>query len=134
MRYFCLSVSSCLLAVIATAVTFGEVSAQQATSTPMAGAEQPSIFGALMQMLPMLAVCYLIFYFMVIKPQETKNKKHRELMEALKKGDSVITTSGIVGKVAGVESEHVTIEIAQNVKVKFLRSHIARFEVEPQKA
>jgi preprotein translocase subunit YajC len=100
----------------------------------MAGAEQPSIFGALMQMLPMLAVCYLIFYFMVIKPQETKNKKHRELMEALKKGDSVITTSGIVGKVAGVESEHVTIEIAQNVKVKFLRSHIARFEVEPQKA
>ena len=115
-------------------VSVNSALAQGATSAPVAGGEQPSLFSALVQMLPMLAICYLIFYFMVMKPQETKTKKHRELLDALKKGDSVVTTSGIVGKVSGIESDHVNLEIAPNVKVKLLRSHIARFEVEPQKA
>jgi preprotein translocase subunit YajC len=106
----------------------------QPTTAPVATGEQPSLFGALVQMLPMLAVCYLIFYFMVIRPQETKTKKQRELLDSIKKGDSVVTTSGIVGRVSGVEGDHILLEIASNVKVKFLRSHIARLETEPQKA
>jgi len=132
MRYFSSSIRFLSLAIAASLVTFHDSQAQQAASAP--AAEQPSLFGALVQMLPMLAICYLIFYFMVIKPQESKNKKHKELLEALKKGDSVVTTSGIIGKVSGVEGDHVALEISPNVKVKFLRSHIARFEVEPQKA
>lgn len=88
----------------------------------------PSLFGALIDMLPMLAVCYLIFYFMVIRPQERKTKQHKALLESMKRGDSVVTSSGIVGKVSGVESDHVMVEIAPNVKVKFLRQHIVRLE------
>lgn len=92
------------------------------------GAEAPSLFGALIEMLPMLAVCYLIFYFMVIRPQDRKTKQHKALLESMKRGDTVITSSGIVGKVAGVESDHVVIEVAPNVKVKFLRQHIVRLD------
>jgi preprotein translocase subunit YajC len=103
-------------------------------AAPGAPIEQPSLLGALMQMLPMLAICYLIFYFMVIKPQETKNKKHASLVASLKRGDSVVTSSGIVGKVVNVEKDHVMLEIAQNVKVKVLMSHVTRLETEPQAA
>lgn len=97
-------------------------------------AEAPTLLGSLIQMLPMLAVCYLIFYFMVIRPQETKNKQHKTLLESLKRGDSIVTSGGFIGKVAGVEKEYVMLEIAPNVKIKVLQSHIARFEVDPQKA
>jgi preprotein translocase subunit YajC len=96
------------------------------------GAEAPSLFGALIEMLPMLAVCYLIFYFMVIRPQETKTKQHKALLESMKRGDSVVTSSGIVGKVSGIEGDHILLEVAPNVKVKFLRQHIVRLENPPQ--
>ena len=107
----------------------------QDAAVPAAGAvpaaEQPSFLGALVEMLPMLAVCYLIFYFMVIRPQERKTKQHKALLESMKKGDSVVTSSGMVGRVAGVESDHVLLEIAPSVKVKFLRRHIVGLENQP---
>jgi preprotein translocase subunit YajC len=107
----------------------------QATA-PAAGTpgSPPSLWGAFVQMLPMLAICYLIFYFMVIRPQETKNKQHKALLESIKRGDTVITTSGMVAKVAGVEKDHVLLEIAPNVKVKYLTNSIARLEGESQKS
>jgi len=109
----------------------------QSAPAPAAGdaaAAPPSLFGALIDMLPMLAVCYLIFYFMVIKPQERKTKQHKALLDSMKRGDSVVTSSGIIGKVSGVESDHVLLEIAPNIKVKFMRQHIVRLENEPQKS
>jgi|GEM_PF-181848 len=93
---------------------------------PVGGAEQPTFFGSLISMLPMLAVCYLIFYFMVIKPQESKVKKHKTLLESLKRGDAVITSGGIVGKVAGVEKDCVLLEIAPNVKIKVEQAHVLK--------
>lgn len=95
-----------------------------------AGAEQPTFLGSLVQMLPMLVICYFIFYFMVIKPQDTKSKKHKGLLESLKRGDSVITSSGIVGKIAGVEKEYVLLEIARDVKIKVQQQHIVAREEE----
>jgi preprotein translocase subunit YajC len=77
-------------------------------------------------MLPMLAVCYLIFYFMVVKPQDTKMKKQKQLVDTLKKGESVVTTGGIVGKIAGTEKEFVLVEIAPNVKIKMDPAHVAK--------
>jgi preprotein translocase subunit YajC len=124
--------------VIGCFVLAGDALAQdggQVFSTPPVTAEQqPSFMQSLISMLPMLAICYLIFYFMVIKPQETKTKKHAALVTSLKRGDSVVTSSGIVGKVAGIEKDHVMLEIAQNVKVKVLLSHVTRLESESQAA
>ncbi|MFO0417649.1 MAG: preprotein translocase subunit YajC [Pseudomonadota bacterium] len=131
-RVFCGALGVALLSF--SAAVAQDAAAPVGAGGALPGQEAPTLFGALVQMLPMLAVCYLIFYFMVIRPQEAKNKQLKALMDSLKRGDSVITTSGIVGRVAGIESDHVLLEIAPNTKVKFLRSCIARLEAEPQKS
>ena len=89
-------------------------------------AEQPGIMQILQSMLPMFAMVFMIFYLLVFKPQQKKLKEHQTLMETLKKGDSVVTSSGIIGRVAGVEKDHILVEIATNVRVKFERSHIVK--------
>ena len=108
--------------------------AQAAPALSGTGQEPPSLVEAIVQMLPMLAICYLIFYFMVIRPQDSKNKQQKALFESLKRGDSVITTSGMIAKISSVETDHLVLEIAPNVKVKFLRSGIARLEAESAKS
>ncbi len=122
------------MALVSSVRVSQEAVAQAASATAPAAASQPTFLGALWDMLPMLAICYLIFYVMVIRPQESKNKKHKALLESLKRGDSVVTTSGIIGKVAGVEKDHLLLEVAQNVKLKVLLTHVARLEAEPQQA
>lgn len=122
------------IAVLMGSFAYVSVARNAAAQAAAPATEAPTMLGALIQMLPMLAVCYLIFYFMVIRPQEAKNKQRKTLLESLKRGDSVVTSGGLVGKVAGVEKEYVMLEIAPNVKIKVLQSHIARFEVDPQKA
>jgi preprotein translocase subunit YajC len=101
---------------------------------PAAASDAPTFMQSLVNMLPMLAICYLIFWVMVIRPQETKVKKHKELLDSLKRGDSVVTTGGLIGKVVSVEKESVTIEIAQNVKVKIAPAYIVGPEKGESKA
>ena len=89
-------------------------------------AAQPGFSQAITGMLPMFAMVFLIFYFLVVKPQQKKLKDQEALFNDLKKGDVVVTTSGIVAKISGIEPGYVTLEVAQNVKVKFEKAHIAR--------
>lgn len=72
----------------------------------------------------MLALMFAIFYFLLIRPQQKRAKQHRELVNALKSGDQIVTAGGIYGKVAAVEETTVTIEIATGVKVKMNRASI----------
>lgn len=67
---------------------------------------------------------FAIFYFMLIRPQLKRNKEVKTLQEAIKKGDSVLTDSGIYGVVAKVKDEIITVEIAEGVKVKMQKSAI----------
>jgi preprotein translocase subunit YajC len=124
--------------VIGSFIVVGDVVAQdggQVFSTPPAsGEQQPNFIQSLISMLPMLAICYLIFWVMVIRPQESKTKKHKQLLESLKRGDAVVTTGGIIGRVASVEKDGVFVEIAPNVKVKFAQSHILGLEKDESKA
>jgi preprotein translocase subunit YajC len=76
------------------------------------------------QFLPIVAIG-LVFYFLVIGPANKQRKKQAEMLSALKKGDQVITTGGIYGTVQGVEPEAVYLKIADNVKVKVMRSAIS---------
>ena len=76
------------------------------------------------QPLIMLALMFGIFYFLLIRPQQKKVKAHRELIASLKTGDEVVTAGGIHGKVAGVEEDVITVEVAAGVKMKFNRSSI----------
>jgi preprotein translocase subunit YajC len=109
----------------------GAVQAGQVASAPM---PQPSFGDMLVRFLPMFLMVYLIFHFMVLKPQNQKLKAQQELLASLKRGDGVVTTGGIIGKVAGIESDHVVMEIAPNVKVKVERAHVQRREKEEVKS
>ena len=75
-------------------------------------------------MTPMFVMVFLIFYLLVILPQRKQLKLQETLLGSLKKGELVLTTSGIIGRVAGVEADHVLLEIAAGVKVRFERSYI----------
>jgi preprotein translocase subunit YajC len=79
---------------------------------------------AFQQIIP-LVFMFAIFYFLLIRPQQKKAKEHKALLEAMKKGDNVVTAGGVHGKVTAVENELVTLEIANNVNIKITKSYIA---------
>jgi len=72
----------------------------------------------------MLVIMFAIFYFLLIRPQQKRAKQHKQLVESLKVGDNVTTAGGIHGKVAALQEDVVTLEVAAGVKVKFNRSSI----------
>lgn len=80
--------------------------------------------GALGQVLP-LVFMFAIFYFLLIRPQQKKAKEHKALIDALKKGDNVVTAGGVHGKVTAIDDAIVTLEIAPNVNIKIIRSYVA---------
>ena len=74
------------------------------------------------QFIPLILI-FVIFYFFLIRPQQKKVKEHKKMVEALKRGDKVITTGGIVGIIERViDNEKVEILISENVKVEVVRS------------
>jgi preprotein translocase subunit YajC len=85
------------------------------------GGQQQSPYSFLIFM----GVIFAIFYFILIRPQQKRQKVHRQLLENLKKGDRVVTTGGLYGTVAGLADTVVTLEIADKVKVKVGKSYIA---------
>lgn len=86
-----------------------------------AGPSGAAAFGSLM---PIILI-FIIFYFLLIRPQQKKMKEHRAMIEALRRGDEVVTSGGIVGKVSKVhEDGKVEIEIAEGVKVKVIKHTI----------
>lgn len=96
------------------------------------GGAQGGGFAALVPLLLMFA----IFYFLLIRPQQKKQKKQREVLAALKRGDMVVTSGGLHGKITGLTEKVVTLEIAEKVRVKVGRGYIAGMasqEPEPSK-
>ena len=69
---------------------------------------------------------FVIFYFLVILPQQKRQKQQKAMLEALKKGDKVVTASGIWGTITNIGKETVTLQIADNTKIRMQRDHIAR--------
>ena len=74
----------------------------------------------------------VIFYFLLILPQQKRQKKLRSMLETLKKGDKVVTSSGIWGTVANLGKDTVTLQIGDNTKVKIQRDHIARLRTDEE--
>ena len=83
-------------------------------------ASQGGTFGALVPLILM----FVIFYFLLIRPQQKKAKEHREMVQNLKKGDKVITGGGIHGRVTGMDDTTLTVEIADKVRVKVNRGNV----------
>ncbi|HIC92497.1 MAG TPA: preprotein translocase subunit YajC [Syntrophaceae bacterium] len=78
-------------------------------------------FGALIP----LVIIVFIFYFLLIRPQQKRQKQHRQFLNNLKRGDMVVTVGGLHGKITGLTDTVVTLEIADNLRVKVSRSYIA---------
>lgn len=77
----------------------------------------------LLQVLPLVALMVL-FYFLLIRPQQVRMKKHQAVIAAVKRGDSVVLSNGMIGKVTRVENEEVQVEIAPNTNVRVVKSMI----------
>jgi preprotein translocase subunit YajC len=74
--------------------------------------------------LPIIFI-FVIFYFLLIRPQQKRSKEHRALLEALKTGEYVLTSGGIYGRVTGIKDNVITVEISDKVRVKVNRGNIA---------
>jgi preprotein translocase subunit YajC len=80
--------------------------------------------GGLAPFVPLILMV-AIFYFLLIRPQQRKQKDHRAMLAALQKGDSVVTQGGIHGKITGLTDTVITLEIADKVRIKVQRGYIA---------
>ena len=72
-----------------------------------------------------LILMFVVFYFLLIWPQQKKAKAHRQVLSNLQKGDNVVTSSGIYGTITGLTDTVVTLEIAEKVRIKVARSSVA---------
>ena len=81
--------------------------------------------GSLTGMLP-LVLMFVVLYFIMIRPQMKRQKEHRAMIEALAKGDEIVTAGGIVGKVASLSEGYLHLEIANGVQVQVQRSAVAQ--------
>ena len=75
-------------------------------------------------LMPMILI-FVVFYFLIIRPQQKRAKEHKSMIESLKKGDKIITTGGAYGVIEEVKTNTVIVKIAENVRVKFGKSYIA---------
>lgn len=88
------------------------------------GGEAGGVQGLIGSLLPLILI-FVVFYFLLIRPQQKRAKEHRQMLENLKKGDKVITSGGAYGVVESVGNNTVVLKIAENVKVKFGKAYIA---------
>ena len=89
--------------------------------------------GGLTNLIP-LVLMFVVFYFLLIRPQQKRAKEHQNMLGNLKRGDAIITNGGMLGKITGLSDKTVTVEVAEKIRLRVLRSHIAgkQSEGEPQ--
>ncbi|PKQ02398.1 MAG: preprotein translocase subunit YajC [Alphaproteobacteria bacterium HGW-Alphaproteobacteria-12] len=88
----------------------------------MGGAGGASDF--LIQLFPFIAL-FAIMYFLVLRPQQRRVKEHREMVANVRRGDVVVTAGGLVGKVTKVDDGEITVEIAENVRVRVVKGTLS---------
>ncbi|MBI5753472.1 MAG: preprotein translocase subunit YajC [Hydrogenophilales bacterium] len=89
-----------------------------AYAAPAAGAQDP-----IMGLLPFVII-FVLFYFMLIRPQMKRAKEQKKMIEALQKGDEVITTGGVLGKITKVSDQYMSLEIADNVVIQVQKATV----------
>ena len=78
-----------------------------------------------------LILMFVIFYFLLIRPQQKKTKEHRQMIASLKKGDRIVTSGGIHGRITGMDDVTLTVEIADKVRVKVARGNVSALAQAP---
>ncbi len=88
-----------------------------------AEATAPAPGGGLIEFLPLI-ILVVIFYFLILRPQSKRAKEHKAMVEALQRGDEVITTGGEVGRISKVYEQYVGVELAENIEVTVQKTAI----------
>ena len=74
-------------------------------------------------LIPMVAI-FGVMYFLVIRPQSKKAKEHQKMLTELKKGDDVVTSGGLIGRITGIKDDEMVLQLQENVRVRVLRSAV----------
>jgi preprotein translocase subunit YajC len=99
-------------------ILFGGLAMAQGTSGGAGGMSQ------FLSFVPFILI-FVIFYFLLILPQQKRQKKQKAMLEALKKGDKVVTSSGIWGTITNLGKQTVTLQISDTTKIRIQRDHVA---------
>lgn len=108
-NYLGLAMATLLMALPATA---------QEAGAPVGG---PSLMNTVF----MMVALFVIFYFLILRPQNQQRKQHMAMIDAVRRGDTVVTSGGLVGKVTKVGDTELTVELADNVRVRIMRRMVA---------
>lgn len=92
---------------------------------PMPGGPGDGLGSLLTNMLPFLLM-FLVLYFLIIRPQQKRQRQHQEMMDQLKNGDRVVTNGGMLGTVAGIKPDVVVLRVADNVKIEVQKSAVSK--------
>jgi len=111
------------MSLLQTVEVWHVVYAQVAVAQEQGAAPQGS---PLAGMLPMLIAFFAIMYFLIIRPQQKRERERRELLSALSKGDRVVTTGGICGDIVGLTDSHVVLRVDDHTKIEFVRGAVAQ--------
>ncbi len=95
------------------------------SSAYAADTAQHSPQGSFLSVLPMLVIFVLVFYFLLLRPQQKRAKEHRNLMQNLAVGDEVVTAGGVAGKIAKINDNFVVVTVADNVDITVQKSSIS---------
>ena len=101
-----------------------EAFAQAAPAAAATGGME-SMFGSLQQFLP-LVLMFVVLYFIMIRPQMKRQKEHKAMIDALAKGDEIVTTGGLIGRVAKMGESMLQVEVANGVEVQVQRSAVVQ--------
>ena len=101
------------------------ISSAFAQTAPAAAAAGGDMQSTLMSMLPLLLM-FAVLYFVMIRPQMKKQKEHRSMIEALAKGDEIVTAGGLLGKVSKIADAYIGVELATGVEVQMQRQAVVQ--------
>jgi len=105
-------------------VFISEAIAQTTTGAPApTGSTSDSLFGSLGSMLP-LVLMFVVLYFVMIRPQMKRQKEHKAMVEALAKGDEVVTSGGVLGRVSKMGDTFIGVEVASGVEIQVQRAAV----------
>ena len=88
------------------------------------GAAVPGCGGGGLSQLALMGLMFFVFYFLLIRPQQKKAKEHRDMLSNLRRGDKIVTNGGMLGTITGITDRYVTLELAEKIRIRMLRSHI----------
>jgi preprotein translocase subunit YajC len=101
--------------------------------TPASGAAPDGLTAILLQVAPLGAIV-LIFYFLLIRPQQRRAKAHMDMIANLKRGDVIVTSGGLIGKVRSVADDEIRVELSPNVEVRVVRGAIGEVRTKGEPA